>query len=291
MRRRFNGYDAFVYGFTLLFALFCVLPMLLVVIVSFTDEMIVARNGYAFWPEKWSVDAYKLVFRSVDVMLRSYGVTILVTVVGTLCAVLMTAGAGYALSNPGARLRNALSLYFYFTMLFSGGVVPWYIICRQLGLVNNVGALMVPSLMFNPFNMFLTRNYMAGLPPSLRESATIDGAGELRIAAQIIIPLSKPVLAAIALFYAIGYWNDWWNAIMLVENSKLFTLQYMLFKLQSEISMLSQMQHVSSANASQLPSETLKMATAFATAAPILFLYPLLQKHFVQGLVMGAVKG
>lgn len=291
MKRKFNGYDLFIYGFTLLFALFCVMPMLLVVIVSFTDEMTVARVGYSFWPEKWSLDAYKLVFRSVDTMLRSYGVTIFVTVMGTICAVLMTAGAGYALSNPNCALRNALSLYFYFTMLFSGGIVPWYIICRRLGLTNNIWALMVPSLMFNPFNMFLTRNYMAGLPVSLRESATIDGASEFRIAMQIIIPLSKPVLAAITLFYAIGYWNDWWNAIMLVEDRWLFTLQYLLFKLQSEISMLNQMQHVSSANASQMPSETLKMATAFATAAPILLLYPFLQKHFVQGLVMGAVKG
>jgi len=291
MKQRLNGYDAFIYGFTLLFALFCVMPMVLVVIVSFTDEMMVARNGYTFWPEKWSLDAYKLVFRSVDVMLRSYAITIFVTVVGTLCALVITAGAGYALSNPHCALRNTLSLYFYFTMLFSGGVVPWFIICRQLGLVNNIGALIVPSLMFNPFNMFLTRNYMAGLPPSLRESAMIDGASELTTAARIIIPLSTPVLAAVTLFYAIGYWNDWWNAIMLVENSKLFTLQYMLFKLQSEVSMLSQMQHVSSANASQLPSETLKMATAFATAVPILFLYPFLQKYFVRGLVMGAVKG
>lgn len=291
MKRRINGYDLLIYGFTLLFALFCVLPMVLVVVVSFTDEMAVARNGYTFWPEQWSFDAYKLVFRSVDVMLRSYGVTIFVTVFGTVCAVLMTAGAGYALSNPKAKLRNGLSLFFYFTMLFSGGIVPWYIICRQLGLVNNIGSLIVPTLMFNPFNMFLTRNYMVGLPIELRESATIDGASELRIAAQIIIPLSKPVLAAITLFYAIGYWNDWWNAIMLVENSKLYTLQYMLFKLQSEVSMLSQMQHVTSANASQLPNETLKMATAFATAAPILFLYPFLQKHFVKGMVMGAVKG
>lgn len=291
MKHKWNAYDLVVVVFTLLFALFCVLPMLLVVMVSFTDEMSVARNGYEFWPAEWSLNAYKLVFQSGDIMLRSYSVSILATVIGTLAALMLTAGAGYALSDPKCRLRNGLSLYFYFTMLFSGGVVPWYIICKKLGLTNNLFALIVPSLMFNPFNMFLTRNYMAGLPISLRESATIDGANDFVIALKIVIPLSKPVLAAITLFYAIGYWNDWWNPIMLVENSRYFTLQYMLFKLQSEISMLNQMQNVSSANASQLPSETLKMATAFATAAPILLLYPFLQKHFVQGLVMGAVKG
>ena len=291
MKHKKNAYDYFIYGFTGLFALFCLLPMVLVLIVSFSEESSVLAKGYSFWPNAWSIEAYRTLFHSTGTMLRSYGLTFLVTVVGTLGALLITTCAGYALSTPGCKLNNTLSFFFYFTLLFNGGIVPWYIICRNLGLVDNIWALIVPSLMFNPFNMFLVRNYMKELPHSLRESAMIDGAGSIRIAFQIVVPLSVPVLAAVSLFYALAYWNNWWNAIMLIDNPKLYPLQYMLFKLQSEISMLKEMQFVANTSGTQLPGDTLKMATVIATAAPILLLYPMLQRFFVHGLVMGSVKG
>ena len=157
--------------------------------------------------------------------------------------------------------------------------------------MDNLASLIVPGLMFNAFNLFLVRNFMNGIPDSLLESAKLDGANEIVIAFRIYFPLSIPVLAAVTLFYALGYWNDWWNAIMLIDNNKLYPLQYFLFKLQSEIKMLRDLQMQSASAGVTLPSESVKMATVIVTIGPIIFLYPFLQKYFVKGLVIGGVKG
>jgi putative aldouronate transport system permease protein len=206
--------------------------------------------------------------------------------------VLITAMAAYTLANRNVRCRNGLSLFIYVTMVFSAGIVPWYFICRALGLRDTILALIVPSLLFNPFNLFLVRAYMEGIPDSLRESATIDGANDLVTAFQIYFPLSIPALATIALFYGLGYWNDWWNAIMLVDNKRLYPLQFLLLQLRSQISMIRDLQ-LGSAGASTItpPSESIKMATAVVTIGPIVLLYPYLQRYFVKGLVVGSVKG
>jgi putative aldouronate transport system permease protein len=177
-------------------------------------------------------------------------------------------------------------------MVFSGGLVPWYLMCRNLGLMNNVFALVVPTLLFSPFNLFLVRNFMNGIPDSLYESAIIDGAKDHVILSKIYAPLCTPVLATIVLFTGLAYWNDWFNAIMLVDNSRLYPLQYLLFKLQSDINALKTLQGLGVAASSRdLPSEGLKMATAVMTTGPIIILYPFLQKYFVKGLIIGAVKG
>ncbi|MDR1539950.1 MAG: carbohydrate ABC transporter permease [Clostridiales bacterium] len=276
----------------LIFSLFCVLPMVLIFCVSLTSESSIIKNGYSFLPEVWSVEAYKLVFRNGLSILRSYGVSILITAAGTAAAVLVTALGAFTLSNKSVKYRNHLAFFFFFTMLFNAGIVPWYMVCRFLGLQNNILALIVPSLMFSPFNLFLVRNFMAGLPDSLAESAKLDGANEAVIAFRISFPLSMPVLAAVALFYALAYWNDWWNAIMLVDNKNFYPLQYMLFRMQSEIQMIRDLQmHSASSSSANLPAESVKMATVILTVGPIIFLYPFLQKYFVKGLVVGGVKG
>lgn len=284
--------NAIIYIITALFGIFCLVPMLLVIMVSFTSEEVIKKYGYSLFPKKFSVEAYRLLFSNGDAVVNSYKVTIFVTIVGTLIAVAITGMAAYTLINKEVKYRNSLSLFFFIPMVFNGGIVPWYLICTKLGLKDSIMSLIIPNLIFSPFNLFLVRNFMKDIPDSLMESAKIDGASDPTIAFKIYFPLSMPVLATVALFYGLGYWNDWWNAIMLVDEQKLYPLQYLLFKLQSEIQMLRDIQSMSGGLATaKLPSESLKMATAVITVGPIVFLYPFLQRYFVKGLTIGSVKG
>ncbi|WP_135556247.1 carbohydrate ABC transporter permease [Paenibacillus cymbidii] len=287
---RYRVGQPFIYAAISLFSLLCVLPMLLVVMISFSSEASIRQHGYRFIPGTFSLAAYRLLFNDSDMLIRSYGISIFVTVAGTLLAVAITAMAAFTLSNPAVKYRYGLAMFFFFTMIFNGGIVPWYMICRELGLNDNMLALLVPNLLFNAFNLFLVRNFMNALPAALIESAKIDGANDMTIAFRIIFPLCKPVLATVALFYGLAYWNDWWNAIMLVDNEKLYPVQYLLFKLQSDIRMLTEMQGASGSGGI-MPAESVKMATAVVTIGPVVLMYPFLQRYFVKGLIVGSVKG
>lgn len=277
--------------FIALFSLACLLPMILTLMVSITDETSILRNGYSFFPEKFSLYAYELIFRGGSSVITGYLISIFVTVVGTLLAVLITGLAAYTLANKNVQYRGALGMYFFIPMVFGSGIVPWYLICTSLGLRDNIFALIVPNLLFNTFNLFLVRNFMSGLPDSLRESATLDGANDAAIAFRIYFPLTVPALATVGLFYGLAYWNDWWNAVMLVDNKNLYPIQYLLLQLKSQISMLKDLQYLSGTTATLPPTESLKMATAIVTVGPIILLYPFLQKYYVKGLVVGSVKG
>lgn len=279
-----------IYFFVVLFALLCLVPFLLVIIVSFTEEKSITINGYSFLPAEWSISAYKMLFSSKSSVPKAYQVTTIATVVGTLAATLISFGAGYTLANKQCRYRNGLSLYFYITMVFSAGLVPWYMISKMIGCFDNIWALIVPSLMFSPFNMFLVRNFVREIPDALNESARIDGAGEVRIAFTIYLPLCTPVLATIALFYAIGYWNNYFNSVMLINDQNYYSLQMLLFKIQSEITALSKVSTGAQVTSAP-PKESFKMATSVVTMGPIILLYPFLQKYFIKGMVIGAVKG
>lgn len=288
--RKINFSKILMYAVIALFALACLVPMVLVFMVSITNEDAIRKNGYSFIPAKFSLYAYKLILRGGSSVLRSFTISAIVTVAGTLLAVAITAMAAYTLSDKNVKYRNHLAMYFFVTMIFSSGIVPWYLVCRQLHLTNNFFSLIIPSLLFSPFNLFLVKNFMAGIPDALRESATIDGANDITIAFKIIFPLCTPVLATVGLFYGLAYWNDWWNAIMLVDNEKLFPLQYLLLQLQSRINMINQLQTGLAVNVTP-PTESVKMATAIITIGPIVLLYPFLQKYFVKGLVIGSIKG
>ncbi len=277
-----------IYAVVTLLALCCVLPMILVFLVSITDEKAIGRNGYSFFPEAFSLEAYRRIIYDGSPLFRSYGVTIIMVVVGTVIAVIITYMAAYPLANKQVKYRNGFAMYFFITTVFNAGLVPWYLICRQLHLYNNIWALIIPSMIFTPFNMFLVRNFVREVPVELMESARIDGAGEIRVAMQICMPLCKPVLATITLFYGINYWNSWFNAIMLVDDSKLYPLQMLLMKIQSDIKMMTM---VNAASNTVLPTEGVKMATVIMTVGPIIFLYPFLQRYFVKGIIMGSVKG
>lgn len=284
-------FDVANYTFITILSILCTLPLLLVFIVSISDERAIQVNGYSFFPEKLSTAAYRLLFMGESLLLQSYVVSTTVTLIGTAAAVLMTSMAGYTLAAKHVKYRNALAMFFFVTTVFSAGLVPWYMVNTMLGLKNSLLALIVPSLLFNPFNLFLVRNYMKQIPDSLIEAAKIDGAGDFYIAFRIYLPLSLPVLATVTLFYGIAYWNNWFNAIMLVDSEKLYPLQYLLFKLQSEINMIQQMQATTGSVTSELlPNETVKMATAIITIGPIVLFYPFLQRYFVKGLLIGSVK-
>jgi len=291
MRRNESGIVFNIIGnlLVVLFMLFCLLPMVLVFMVSITDELAISANGYSFFPERVSFEAYRLIVIGDPLVGNAYMISIIVTVVGTVVATLITAMCAYALANRHVRFRNAFALFFFITMIFNPGIVPWYLVNRALGLRDTILALIIPRLLFTPFNLFLTRNYMKGIPDSLMESARIDGAGDATIAFKIYFPLSLPVLATITLFYGIAYWNDWFNAIMLIDTQDLYPIQYLLFRLQSELRMLAEL--AQAAITSTPPSESFKMATAIVTVGPIVLLYPFLQRYFIQGLVIGSIKG
>ena len=276
----------------LLFSIFCVVPYMLVLAGSLTYEGELIKSGLRLIPTTWSTDAYKLLFSDFGRVITGYRNTVFVTIVGTAISLFVNSMLAYTLSKRCCKYRNALSFYCYFTMLFSGGIVPWYIVCvRYLGLRNSIWALILPYVA-NAWYMFLLRNYFKSLPEEISESATIDGANELRIFFTIILPLSLPSLASVGLFVALTYWNDWWLGIMLTEEARLMPLQLLLR------SIVSNLQFMTGENASRilgattrLPSESIKYAATIITIGPIMLLYPFIQKYFVKGLMVGAIKG
>jgi putative aldouronate transport system permease protein len=272
-------------------ALACVSPYVLVLIGSFTDETELVTSGLTLFPKKLSLGAYQLLYVRIDQVLNGYKVTFLVTLTGTFLSLLVNSFIAYPLSNRKLKYRRQLSFFCFFTMLFSGGMVPWYIVCvNYLHIYDTFWALVLPYLA-NAWNMFLLRNYFSSLPQEICESASIDGAGELRIFFAIILPLAIPVLASVGLFIALMYWNDWWLGIMLTESRKLMPLQLLLRAITSNI------QFLISGRASQMtssvrpPAESIKYATTIVTIGPILFLYPFVQRYFIKGLTVGSVKG
>ncbi|BFT74641.1 carbohydrate ABC transporter permease [Paenibacillus sp. P36] len=275
-------------------SLLCVLPLILVISVSLSDETHILRDGYQFIPEVFSVDAYRFLVDDLDKITTGYGISILVTVVGTFLSLLVTSLFAYPVSRPDFPYRNQFSFIVFFTMLFGGGLVPWYLLYTQAGLKNTLFALIIPHLVV-PFNVIIMRIFFTNtIPHALIESAKIDGAGELRIYGKIILPLSLPVLATVGLFQMLSYWNDWYTSLIFINNPQLVSLQYLLYKVISDLNYInSGAASIQAVNAIQktLPSETAKMAMAVIGIGPIILVYPFLQKYLVKGLTVGSVKG
>ena len=259
---------------------------------SFSDEMTVLTEGFRLWPKKFSLDAYRSIFQGFHQLLRSYEVTMFVTAVGTVVSMLLTSMIGYVLMRQDFPQRGKVSFFIYFTSLFSGGVIPSYILfVKYLGLKNTLWALVLPCLL-SPWNIFLMRNYMRSIPYSLVDAATIDGASDWQTYQKVIMPLCKAGIATVGLFVALTYWNDWYHASLYITDEELYPLQYLLYR------MLSNAEYMKQAAASGIdldgmvvPSETLKMATAIVVTGPILLVYPFVQKYFVKGIMVGSVKG
>ena len=270
--------------------LFCILPFLLVVSGSLTDDTIVIVHGYSFFPAKLSLDAYRAVFSMPKLVGNAYQITLLITSTGTVAALFVVTTAAYVLSRKDFPIRNAMAFYFYFTTLFSGGLVAYYVIMiRYYQMKNSLLALIIPALV-NPFYILMMRNFITqSVHEALVESARIDGAGDFRIYLQIVMPLLTPALATIGLFIALGYWNDWYNAMLFLNQEKLYPLQYVLYRI---LTQAQNMALVMNANVDiQPPKETIKLSLTVVTIGPIVLAYPFVQKYFVKGLTIGAVKG
>ncbi len=280
------------------FIFLCVLfitPMLYVISVSFSSQEAIETFGYRLIPKEFSVEAYRYVFRNPTQLINSYKVTIFNSVVGTALSVLVMAMVAYPLSRSNFRYRKPLTFYIFFTMLFSGGLIPSYILNTQyLGLGNNILIYIIPSLA-SAYNIIIIRTFFQQLPQELMESAKLDGAGELRIFSQIVIPLSKPVIATIALMTMLVKWNDWYTTLIYIRDSELFTLQYMLQKILREVEFMKAMAQssmgISIDLSTELPEEPARFAMVIVAAGPMLVIFPFFQKYFTRGLTIGAVKG
>jgi len=285
------AFNAITYPPIIVFTLLCVLPFYLIVIGSFTSENAILTKGFALYIRDFSLESYMLALKNPLSVVSAYRNTFFVTIVGTFCCVLLTTMTGYVLSRPEFPWRNKLTFYFFFTMLFSGGLVPWYIMCiRYFGFKNNMHSLILPG-MFSTWYMMIAKNFLKNVPIDIVESAKLDGANDFMIYYRIFIPVSKPLIATIALFAGLSYWNDWYNCMLFIQESDKITLQFFLQQLLNNTRKMLEVAAQSGIIIPKLPEQTLKMVMTIIVTGPILLLYPFLQKYFIKGLTIGAVKG
>mgnify|MGYP004645764421 FL=1 len=272
-------------------SLLAVLPFVLLIMSSLTDEDSLLLNGYSFFPQKFSTYAYEYLFvTNLKSIMSSYGITVFVTLVGLILSLLITPMLAYPLSRKDYARGKKVSFYVFFTMLFNGGLVPSYMMWTQVfHLKNTIFALIIPTLLLNGFNVILMRsNFQSNIHPAMIEAAKIDGAGEFYIYRKIILPLSLPIMATVGLMTGINYWNDWTNGLYYVTNSKLYSLQQLLNTIMTNIQALTQMTTVTVTQ--KMPSTSIRMAMAVIGVIPVLVLYPFFQKYFVKGIALGGVK-
>lgn len=275
----------------ILLSAMAVLPFVLLVIASLTDNTVAITEGFSFFPSKLSTEAYQYIANEKDMMLRAYGVTIIVTVVGTALGLAISTMLAYALSNEMLPGRKVMMFYVILTMLFNGGLVPTYLIYTNVFFIKDtLWALIIPNLLMNGFNVILIRNYFAtGVPRALYEAARIDGAGEFYIFFRIALPLSKPILATVGLLMAIAYWNDWQNGLYYLNDTKLYGIQNILNRINENTAFIAS-NSASGVKLADLPSNTIRMAIAVVGILPIICIYPFFQEYFVKGIALGAVK-
>ena len=274
-------------------SLICLLPFWLVVSGSFSDQQSIRLNGYRLIPENFSVDSYRMLFRIPEELLQAYGITIFVTAAGTGLGLFITSMAAYVLADKEFRYRYQVSFFFYFTSIFGGGLVPWYIFnTKYLHFHNNIIALILPILV-NVTYLLILKSYMMNIPDSLYASARLAGAGDWVVYFRIALPLCKAGLATVGLFIALNYWNDWYNAMLFLDEGKreLYPLQYYLNNILTKAQAINAAAARSGIPASDVPSEPMKLAMTVVATGPIVLLYPFLQKYFVKGVTIGAVKG
>jgi putative aldouronate transport system permease protein len=288
--RLFNTLSYIIIAF---FTILSILPFWLIVSGSFTSNESIVLHGYRLFPESFSLEAYEAIFMIPDGIINAYKVTIFVTVVGTLGGLLLISMGGYVLQRKDFRSRNKFSFFIYFTTLFQGGLIPWYILLTSvLGLKDKIAVLILPGLM-TPFLIILMKNFIRmAVPDEVVESAKIDGAGDFRIYHSIVLHLSGPGLATIGLFLALQYWNDWFMSMLYIDSSEKFSLQFFLYNMLNGAEFLRGLSQGAGVDVLvQIPGETTKLAMAVVVVGPIIFLYPFIQRYFVKGLTIGAVKG
>lgn len=279
----------------IIMVMICLLPLVLIISISLSDEIDIVKEGFHIIPMHFTTTAYSVIFKNSYKLVNAYRVTLTVTFIGTIASLFIMSMFAYALSRRDYKYKRVLSFYLFFTMLFSGGLVPWYIlITRYLHMIDSIAVLIIPYLV-SAWYIFLLRTYFQKIPVSLIESAKLDGAGEFRIFGQIIIPLSTPALATVGLFVALNYWNDWWLSLLFINKPRLYSLQMLLKIMMDNIDFLkNDMQSIYDPDMLKsltLPSESTRMAMCLLAIGPIMILFPFLQKYFVKGLTVGSIKG
>jgi len=281
------------YALLTVFALFCLLPFWIMVVASFTPDKILATQGYWIWSREFTTDAYKWVLNGKDIQI-GYQVSIFVTLFGTMCSLIVMSGLAYVLSLRRFKGRRKLAFFVFFTMIFNGGLIPWFITVRNiLGLHDNIWALIVP-LICSAFWVLVMRGFFEGLPHEILESSYLDGASDAQILYYIVLPLSKPVLATVGLFMAVTFWNDWFMGTMLLDFASFRPLPVIILRMINNvrsIQVATQIPGSSMAPLTEIPTFAIRMATAAITIGPIIFIVPFVQKYFVRGLTLGSIKG
>lgn len=286
-------HSLFIHSFFIVLSLAFIVPIWAVLAISVSNEGDLIQQGYSLIPKNLDFTAYQLIFKNPTRILSAYKVTTIISVVGLVLYLIMGTMIAYPLSRVDFKYRKGITFYLFFTMLFNGGMVPSYILMSLLGLRNTYAALILP-LLGNVWYVFLMRSFFQQLPSSIIESATIDGASELQIYFQMILPLSKPVLATVGLLTLLGYWNSWFQALMYIDKRELYPLQYLLQSmLRNMQEMMQNMDQVpvSLAETGRMPAEATRMAMAIVATGPMLFIFPFFQKYFSKGLTVGSVKG
>ena len=277
-----------VHAILIVVGLACIIPMVLVVSISLSDEKALAIEGYSLLPVGFTTSAYTYILQNPSQILRAYAVTVFVTAIGTMGGLFISSLLAYAISRKDYKFRTPISFFVFFTLLFNGGMVPFYIVVtRYLGLKDNILALILPY-MVTAWYVLILRTSFAQLPKDLLDAGRIDGAGEWRIFYQIVIPLSKPVLATIGLFYILRFWNDWFLALLFIDSSTLYPLQYLLYVLMTNITFLASNPQTTGI---AIPVASARMAMAVLAFGPALFAFLMLQKYFVRGITIGGLKG
>lgn len=276
-------------------SLSCILPFFFMIILSLTKESDITTYGYQFWPKNWSFASYEYLAKMGGQVLRSFGVSVFVTVVGTLMNSLFSSTYAYAISRRDFAFSRFFTLFALVSMLFTPGMVPTYLVVTQmLGLKDNIWALILPAC-FGVYNVLIMRTYFkTSIPEAILESARVDGAGEIKIFADIVVPMAIPGIATISLFTCLSYWNDWFNAMLYMTNSKLIPLQYLLVQISNNIQYMSQSIAAGGsamAAGQALPTEGMRFAIVVVATLPIALTYPFFQKYFVKGMTIGGVKG
>ncbi len=278
----------------ILMTIIALTPIILLFIASITDEQELIKNGYSFFPKKLSLYSFQYIFRSSATIFRAYGITLFVTAVGTLANMTLTVMLAYPLSRPELKCRNAVTFLVFFTMLFNGGLVPTYIMYTQMFHIRDtLWAQIIPSMLLSPFNVILVRNYFrTNIPDSIVEAAKLDGASDMQTLARVVLPISSPILGTIGLLSGLAYWNNWTNGLYyLVKRTDLYSIQNVLTNMLNNIQFLKTSAVDVNMDLSQLPSVGIRMAIAVIALIPVMIAYPLIQKSFVKGIVVGGVKG
>lgn len=280
------------HGIMIAFSLICIIPFILLITTSFTDEDTLIQLGYAFFPKKWSIDAYAYLQLQAGLILNAYKITIVTTVIGTFVSILITALYAYPISRRDFSHRSFFTFIVFLTMLFNGGLVPTYLVYTQIfHIKNTLLALMVPRLLMSGFSVLIMKSYFSiNIPDAVIESARIDGAKEIKIFTNIIIPMSVPIFAVIGIMSCTGYWNEWNNGLIYVTDSRLYTIQNLLNRIMRDISFVLSNNDMNT-QTSRIPQSGVRMAIAVVGAVPLLLVFPFFQKYFIKGINIGAVKG